>query len=214
MRGIGNHIPPVQTQPEPADNTSEYVNAQVARWVATGVLIATETAREIAAGYQDPRNDDYAPFASTGTIRKELVEDLSTDEPGIDVDKDALRAYILASSLPAGQVWTVGHNIPGYLPEGDLYRTHDRADAIIGLRSEVEHGNDAISHQSEEEGVECTDCDTCNNEGLIGAAFASADGDDDGRSDMSITITDGAKNIVYWAEVNTEPFPAGELAEY
>lgn len=214
MRGIGNHIPPATTQPVPPDNTSRHVDAQVAVWEATGVLVNCESAREIAAGYQDPRRDSYAPFASTGTITKDLIADLHIDEPGIDVDKDALRAYILASSLPAGQVWTVGHNTPGCLPEGDLYRTHDRADAIIGLRSDVEFGNDAIPHQTEEEDVECTDCDACTNEGLIESKFASADGDDDGKGDMSITITDGGRDVVYWATVNTGPLSAEELVEY
>jgi hypothetical protein len=91
MRGIGKHTPPADTQPAPADNTSERVMYQV-RVFTNGVpdgrygingqprfvrpLIHAESAREIAAWWQAPRNA-FAVFASTGTITDSLADEIT-----------------------------------------------------------------------------------------------------------------------------------------
>jgi hypothetical protein len=83
MRGIGEHVPPVRTQDAPADNTSGYVQAQAAQWVASTLatgredhdLIHTESAREIAAWYQSPGStgEPFAVFASAGKVTRDLL---------------------------------------------------------------------------------------------------------------------------------------------
>jgi hypothetical protein len=110
MRGIGNHTPPVDMQPCPADNTSEHVMAQVKAWASatrTFPLIHTEAAREIAAWYQQSVNG-FAQFASTGTIIDDLGDEIwgeycvAIRESGEHSDEAislaALHAYVLNAS--------------------------------------------------------------------------------------------------------------------
>lgn len=167
MRGTGNHTPPAEMQPEPADNTSRHVMRQVGRWNGTvppidarnpGVpnpLIHTESAREIAAWWQSPGTDgiDFAAFASTGTITEDLGDAITreitraeartvphwngTGAPALR----ALLAYVRACSVP---VWTVGKNIAGYTPESDVHAFLDYADALTAYR-------DMLTYQAPED---------------------------------------------------------------
>lgn len=107
MRGIGRHVPPFNIQPEPKDNTSEYVQVQVALYYAGGRLIHTEIAREIAAWYQAPSvlGHPFTLFASTGTIDEDLLYSIRTELMKAanvsEMDRDtlyALHAYVLAAS--------------------------------------------------------------------------------------------------------------------
>lgn len=105
MRGAANHAVPLNTQPMPADNTSAYVDAQVARWHSTGVVVHVEVAREIAAWYQAPAGVGYAfaVFQSTGTVVLELGHAIRVTlaRPGITGAEErpllALRAYLDAT---------------------------------------------------------------------------------------------------------------------
>lgn len=81
MRGIGLHFAPALTQPEPADNTSEHVYAQVAEWQRACLPVHPDIAREIAAWWQAPA-PHYAgltAFASSGTLLQREWE--PEDEP-------------------------------------------------------------------------------------------------------------------------------------
>ncbi len=71
MRGIGNHTPPAVMQLMPPDNTSLYVWHQVAEWAATGIVVHSEIAREIAGGYATSAKGigmAFTTFSTTGMI--------------------------------------------------------------------------------------------------------------------------------------------------
>lgn len=109
MRGIGNHTPPDEMQPAPNDNTGNWIVNQVDVWRRTGLLVHTESAREIAAWWQSPGRDGirFGEFASTGTLRPELADDIRSElritlSLG-DVDSlNALLAYVQAAAVEEG----------------------------------------------------------------------------------------------------------------
>ncbi|GAA3751082.1 hypothetical protein [Micromonospora maritima] len=76
MRGIGHHIAPAETLPEPADNTSRYVDEQVAECQRTGIPVHPEVAREIAARYSSPaiRDLPFGMFATTGKLSQRCCD--------------------------------------------------------------------------------------------------------------------------------------------
>lgn len=107
MRGIGNHTPPLQTQPAPMGNSSFSIDSQVRIFGMTNTLIHAESAREIAAWWQSSGNylgQAFAAFASTGTIETNVLSsaieyELSkpgVDQLGADQALKALQAYIAA----------------------------------------------------------------------------------------------------------------------
>jgi hypothetical protein len=117
MRGIGAHTPPALMQPEPPDNTSTFVDAQVvastsdatgvglygyAAFTACGEVIHTESAREIAAWYQSPGRlgRRFERFAGTGEIVRGFLNAIDyelDDAPGVNrAPLLALRAYVEA----------------------------------------------------------------------------------------------------------------------
>lgn len=108
MRGIGKHTPPEGMQPQPADNTSDEVAQQAARWSDKaigeayhgGSLIHTESAREIAAWWQAPGGTGYsfAVFQSTGTIVPSFVADIEHE-----------------LTVVTGDTWTTGEENGVYL---------------------------------------------------------------------------------------------------
>jgi len=146
MRGIGDHIPPPDTQPCPDDNTPEYVERQVHIWRYSNQVPHYEVAREIAAWWQAPRGygSDFERFAGAGLIVESLVDAIDHEigeyagllqsqfpvklmtgkvtmtEYLDNVDAlnalHALRAYVLAAEVTP---WGVGHNMAGYSPEPD-----------------------------------------------------------------------------------------------
>jgi hypothetical protein len=75
MRSTINHTAPTTMQGMPADNTSEYVLAQVATWHADGALIHTQSAMEIASWFAIMGNSFHV-FASTGVILYDFRDDL------------------------------------------------------------------------------------------------------------------------------------------
>lgn len=83
MRHKINHEWPDDVQPMPEDNTSVYVNAQVAAWRRLGVLIHPQSAMEIAAWWQGPNGygEDFAAFQSTGTITGDLLDAIDSEVP-------------------------------------------------------------------------------------------------------------------------------------
>ena len=83
MRGIVKHNAPERMQPEPVDNTTREVLAQVKKWMADTArsavegtpaddveVIHTQSAMEIAAWWHSPSSADAAitVFSHTGTI--------------------------------------------------------------------------------------------------------------------------------------------------
>jgi hypothetical protein len=59
----------------PLDNTSEWVQLHVTQANLKGLLIHTEIAQEIAAGYATPRSDGllFREFADTGEVSGDLI---------------------------------------------------------------------------------------------------------------------------------------------
>ncbi|MFC6022972.1 hypothetical protein ACFP2T_43335 [Plantactinospora solaniradicis] len=103
MRGKWNHLEPRDTQPIPADNTSEYVRKQVALHRQTGKLIHPEVAMEIAAWHHSPQSPGITAFASSGTILVSLVPEIERERaanPDTSYAVEALIAYVKASPGP------------------------------------------------------------------------------------------------------------------
>lgn len=210
MLETGAHIPPAVTQPRPLVELTVHVNAQVQTWVETKELVHPASARIIAGWYRDAYGQDYAPFAEDGRITLELVQQL-TEVPDTSHDKSALRAYVLASSLLAGHVWSVGSNMPGYLPEGDISQYTDREEALGVLKDNAKIANEAIEHNEVEGREDHPDCDACANEGEIGAALT----DPNGEGAVHIYLDDGThRKYVHWAVPNDRPVPATELIDH
>ena len=146
MRRRWEHTAPPVTQPEPADNTTEHVEAQVRRWTATGVLVHPESALEIAAWWQSPGSDgiDFAVFASSGQITEDLADAIErevTRELFVDVDHlRALDAYVRSCSVTP---YVIGHNVAGYLPS-DPRRTLDYTAAVQVYRDQLVEYRDGL----------------------------------------------------------------------
>jgi len=64
----GRHTAPATMQSCPADNTSRFVAVQVDVWAASNIVIHTEIAQEIAAGWCDSLTDALTRFATAGRI--------------------------------------------------------------------------------------------------------------------------------------------------
>lgn len=157
MRSTINHTAPRGLQSCPADNTSAYVSAQVRHWSVTGTLIHTQSAMEIASWWHTP-NNAFAPFASTGTIVDDLAWDIGKaieaanradathDRPTDGADAlHALNAYVMACTLP--ELWAVGHNTAGYLPEADVATFIDYADAVTAYVDMIGGAPDALADE-------------------------------------------------------------------
>lgn len=168
MRPTINHTAPADMQGCPSDNTTEYIDEQVNTWKSADYrrgfvcLIHTQTAMEIASAWHSPGNA-FAPFASTGTITDGLAEEIAENialwerdlkrsipvAPDTDKTRDqldalrALNAYVRACTLPV--VWSVGHNIAGYVSETDVSMFIDYADAVSAFRDMVKEAPDALS---------------------------------------------------------------------
>jgi hypothetical protein len=162
MRTTVRHTPPEVTQPEPLDNTSDRVMAQVALWrhgpghadPSHGQLIHVQAAMEIAAWYQTPRNC-FAAFASTGTLMEGLAGDIigeiqrTRDQPeNFDNplnDRWCLRALLAYVRAVPVTVWTVGENDAGYLPEGESTAFMRFDDAVTAYVDMVREAPDALT---------------------------------------------------------------------
>lgn len=96
MRHKINHEWPDDVQPMPEDNTSEYVNAQVAAWRRLGVLIHPQVAMEIASWWHGMIGypADFAQFSHTGTITGDLLTAIDREIPQY--------VGLLQSQFPAG----------------------------------------------------------------------------------------------------------------
>jgi hypothetical protein len=208
MRSIGNHIPPVTTQPIPNDNTSVYVRTQVRAFRQSGVLINPEIAREIAAWWQSPGPDGmpFAEFASTGTIGTDLfdcVEWQSQKASPEDAEPlAALRSYLLACTVT---VYTVGRNTVGYLPESEPYFTLSVREA----RSEFERAlkEDAPSIVARTDECQCGDdvvlgaesCELCGTEALARSVIQGGDAFNPDGTASWIFVPDGSVlNVAFW----------------
>lgn len=79
-------------------------------------MIVTTQMRDIAAQYQTPqRGDTFAAFASTGAILADFLDDIDAEyKASGDRNLMMLRGYVDAQNVT---VWSVGHNMPGYLPD-------------------------------------------------------------------------------------------------
>lgn len=159
MRHKINHAWPDDVQPQPEDNTTVHVMAQVAAWRRLGVLIHPQSAMEIASWWQGPNGygEDFAAFQSTGTIAGALLAAIDNHAPHyvaelwdahpvegmrwvqvgeFDPDDDPA-AYLNALHALRAYVleckvtpWLVGHNMVGYSPESDVYQTLDYESAL------------------------------------------------------------------------------------
>ena len=149
-------------QDAPADTTDAYVAVQVAVWHASGALIHESIARAIAATWQESAyGNPYAAFASTGAIDDTLNDWLIRDiDVAAGTDKSeamrlvALRAYVLAQDV---DVWHVGSNVAGCLPDHDVAHTLSYADACSQY---AERLMDAADYYSSRE-CDCDDDALC-----------------------------------------------------
>ncbi len=203
-----NYVPPTVTQPRSTRDTfGRAVMEQTQVWKEEGTLIHRETAETIAAWWAaDYPTLPYAVFATEGRITQDLIDALTQIDDSA-WDREALKAYVLACHMKAGAVWTVGHNMPGYLPESDVSHYLSREEALVALRDEAEFGSEAIEHNEEEGREDHPDCDACANEGEIGAALT--DPSDTGA--VHISIDDGPRKVWYWATPNDRPVPVSDL---
>lgn len=102
MRNRWDHTEPDAIQERPEDNTSKFIDEQVAAWQATGVLVHVETAMEIAAWWQSPGTDgiDFARFQGSGTITARLLPAIDRELPACAEHRahlESLRAYVVAA---------------------------------------------------------------------------------------------------------------------
>lgn len=129
MRPTVNHRPPAITQPEPADNTSEFVAAQLTEFRRNGKLVHTQIAMEIASWYATGDNA-IAQFASTGTLAEDLLAEVDREREAAPAERScalaALRAYVSACKVAT---WSVGANRAGKSPDR-VYVTMDWPDAL------------------------------------------------------------------------------------
>lgn len=95
MRGIGQHVPPINMQSRPEDNTSKYCIDQINAWSNEDptVLIHTEIAREIASWYQSSgiQGHNFSAFASSGKIfnpglQFSILREIDNHMDGIESD--------------------------------------------------------------------------------------------------------------------------------
>jgi hypothetical protein len=160
MRNHLDHTMPADTQDVPADNTSAYVMAQAAQWQRTGQLVHSEVALEIASWFASSGawGASFAAFATSGTITDELMSEIdheigclmgvtdsevSASDVADEIEElSALRAYVSACTVT---VFTVMHNMPGYMPEGDPVHTLDARGALSTWRENVRADNDEIN---------------------------------------------------------------------
>ncbi|WP_189112232.1 hypothetical protein [Pilimelia terevasa] len=142
-------------------------------------MVHLESAREIAAWWQALDND-FTAFASTGTIRDDLALDIRAelssplnrawDDDDRERNLDALRAleaYLKACKVT---VWSVGQNIAGYLPQSDIFRTLDYADALDEYRRVLTEDAPECVAWTDECECESDDselCELCATEALV-----------------------------------------------
>lgn len=163
MRGIGKHVAPWVMLPTPADITSAHVMAQVQRWATVGAVpVHTEIAREIAAWWAQGDNA-FAVFSSAGLITDDLGEMIAEcldNEPTDDsaLALEALQHYVRECMVTP---WSVGSNVPGYLPEGDVRAYLSRDDALSDFHTMIDEAPDDLTAGMEIDGTDCAGTHPC-----------------------------------------------------
>lgn len=149
-------------------------------------MITNARAREIAAFWQSPGAEGIgmAQFASTGTVSDALLDDMDREIIALDAvllgrpvgerateareslaELRALRSHVFGLTAP---VWTVGSNVAGYLPEGDVHAFMSYADAVGAYMDAVlDAPENLCGDECECDSVEGDSCDLCSMDALV-----------------------------------------------
>ncbi len=139
-----------------------------------------------------------ARFASTGAITDDLLADIQREA----VERNAIAWGDMGTIWRAirGErvtVWAVGSNHAGYLPEGDVYVSLDRSDAMMGFVARLESAADDLAQECECEPDAAELCDHCS----IDAHAKSFLADESAcEGDLSVALRPDSQpfHTIYW----------------